>query len=458
MEFSTAEIADLIGTGHHGPSCVVQTVAIDPREVEAGRDQLFAASAHPPPLGDTSLELRDGIADLVPYLTERSWMGGTAVNGPSVETMLRSMAADPRGRPSGGPRIGVLGTIAPWATAALVASAFGGAEADLPPAGPWELREPPGTERFRLPLAVLNHPGGHPLAMNLGRKHRGCSAADAALLDPTATVITDLGDRHLATLGRRGAIDAALEVLDRLRPTTTLCLPRHVAETLTTKGGFDAGQWTNLATYEFELSTPGTEAHGSPAPRGDADGANSAIGVSGAWGDIEFDLDGVAASLAPSIAGALAVGVSTGDDPVAVARRVGAAVEKLGASMSLELAEGPVVWDRSDATSFGDASAAIEALAVHPASTKFAVLGPLDDGPTVVGGLHGRLGRQATNAGIVVRSADAWGSGFSFLEHPQVEVDDLSAAGPGAVILLVGGGAELSSVRERILRRAGALT
>lgn len=97
MNFTTLEIAELTGAGHEGPSCVVQRVAIDPGEVVGEDNLLFATSAHPPPLGDTSLRLEDEIAERVPYLTERPWVGGTAVIGPSTEAMLRSMAGDDRG-------------------------------------------------------------------------------------------------------------------------------------------------------------------------------------------------------------------------------------------------------------------------------------------------------------------------------------------------------------------------
>jgi hypothetical protein len=103
-------------------------------------------------------------------------------------------------------------------------------------------------------------------------------------------------------------------------------------------------------------------------------------------------------------------------------------------------------------------SEAIAALAERSAPAKFLVLGPLDDGPTVTDRLHARLGALATHHQIVVRSAEAWGSGFSPFEHPQNEVDDLAAAGPGAVILVAGGGPELRSVRKRLLDRARVTT
>lgn len=102
MNFTTAEIAHLLDTGHHGPTCGVERVVIDPNDVRVGAGQLFVASAHPPPLGDTTLVLEDDIALRVPYLTERSWVGGTAVNGPSTEAIVRAMAGDARGgRPTG---------------------------------------------------------------------------------------------------------------------------------------------------------------------------------------------------------------------------------------------------------------------------------------------------------------------------------------------------------------------
>ena len=90
MNFTTAEIAHLLDTGHHGPTCGVERVVIDPNDVRVGAGQLFVASAHPPPLGDTTLVLEDDIALRVPYLTERSWVGGTAVNGPSTEAIVRA--------------------------------------------------------------------------------------------------------------------------------------------------------------------------------------------------------------------------------------------------------------------------------------------------------------------------------------------------------------------------------
>ena len=104
MNFTTADIAHLTGAGHHGPIQHVERAAIDPNEMPTDAGQLFVASVHPPPLGDTTLSLEGDIAERAPYLTERSWVGGTAVNGPSTETIMRAMAGDPRGRPADGPR------------------------------------------------------------------------------------------------------------------------------------------------------------------------------------------------------------------------------------------------------------------------------------------------------------------------------------------------------------------
>mgnify|MGYP003378978719 FL=1 len=100
MNFTTEEIAELLGSGHHGPACRVDRVVINPEQVRDGDGQLFAAFAHPQPLGDTTFVLEDDIAPHVPYLTERWWVGGTAVNGPSTEEMVRAMAGADRGRPT----------------------------------------------------------------------------------------------------------------------------------------------------------------------------------------------------------------------------------------------------------------------------------------------------------------------------------------------------------------------
>ena len=47
MNFTTEEIAGLLGSGHHGPACRVDRVVIDPEQVRDGDGQLFAAFAHP---------------------------------------------------------------------------------------------------------------------------------------------------------------------------------------------------------------------------------------------------------------------------------------------------------------------------------------------------------------------------------------------------------------------------
>ena len=88
MNFTTLEIAELTGAGHEGPSCVVQRVAIDPGEVVGEDNLLFATSAHPPPLGDTSLRLEDEIAERVPYLTERPWVAVSYTHLRAHETVL----------------------------------------------------------------------------------------------------------------------------------------------------------------------------------------------------------------------------------------------------------------------------------------------------------------------------------------------------------------------------------
>ncbi len=448
MNFTTRQIAELLGAGSHGPDCAVHHVAIDPSGVEASVGQLFAASAHPPPLGDTTLQLEGGIADQVPYLTERSWVGGTAVNGPSVETMLRRLAADERGRPATGDRVGVLGATAPWATAALTRAALGSIPTDggLPPPGPPDQREIGGTERFRMPLALLNHAGDGPVVVELNRRHRGCAAADAALLDPTALVVTDLGDRHLATLGRTGALTSTIEVVNAVKPDVALVMAERVADELREAGGLDEARGSKPLTFGVRRSQVGGAA------------AGCLVRVDGWWGEIEVDVGPDGGSLALPVGAAIALGVAAGHGPDVVGARVGAAVLALVDSMTLCLAEGPTVWDRTDATSFGDVCEAIDALAARNATAKFLVLGPLDDGPTVTDGLHRKLGALATSHQIVVRSAEAWGSGFSLFEHPQNEVDDLAAAGPGAVILLAGGGAELHSVRSRFLDRVRVTT
>lgn len=95
MNFTTEEIAGLLDPDTTGRP-VVSTAVIDPEQVRDGDGQLFAAFAHPQPLGDTTFVLEDDIAPHVPYLTERWWVGGTAVNGPSTEVMVRAMAGDDR--------------------------------------------------------------------------------------------------------------------------------------------------------------------------------------------------------------------------------------------------------------------------------------------------------------------------------------------------------------------------
>ncbi len=443
MKFTTAEIARLLDTGHHGPTCDVERVVLDPDDVGVEDGQLFVASAHPPPLGDTTLMLEDNIAHRVPYLTERSWVGGTAVNGPSTETIVRAMAGDARGRPAGGPRIGVLGAVAPWATAALIRFALSDPADDrLPPPEPPEppeLREPPGSERFRLPFALLNHPDNTPLTVVLNRRHRGCTGADTSLLAPTTVVISDLGDRHLAMLGHAGAVASSKEVLDRLGLDATLMMPRAVADALRAEAGFDATAWPGLSIFDV---------------RTDQNADAGTVHVAGPWGELAVAVGEDGAALSLPVGAAVAAGVAAGRQPEAVGWSVEAAARSLVASMVTRLAEGPVVWDRSDATSFGAVSAAIAALAERSASERFLLLGPLDDGPTVSDDLHARLARQATAAGIVVRSAGAWGTGFSPLEHPQAEADALADAGPGAVVLLAGGGAELLALRSHLLARA----
>ena len=157
------------------------------------------------------------------------------------------------------------------------------------------------------------------------------------------------------------------------------------------------------------------------------------------------------AAVGRAVGAAVTAGIAAGCAPEALRESVGAAARAIAESMVVRLAEGPTVWDRSDATSVGDVSAAITALADRDATARFLVLGPLDDGPTVSDRLHARLGAQATEAGIVVRSADAWGSGAPFLEHPRVEADDLADAGPGAIVLLAGGDHELLALRSRLL-------
>ncbi|MBK6439408.1 MAG: hypothetical protein IPF88_12620 [Candidatus Microthrix sp.] len=301
MKFTTAEIARLLDTGHHGPTCDVERVVLDPDAAGVEDGQLFVASVHPPPLGDTTLVLEDDIANRVPYLTERSWVGGTAVNGPSTETIVRAMAGDPRGRPASIHRVGVLGAVAPWATAALIRAALSDpADHRLPPPGPPELREPPGPERFRLPLALLNHPDDSPLTVVLNRRHRGCTGADAALLAPTTAVITDLGDRHLATLGHAGAVASAKEVLDRLDPDATLVMPEAVADALRAEAGFDATAWPGLSIFDV---------------RTDQHAAAGTVHVVGPWGELAIAVSEDGAALSLPVGAAVAVGVAAGRQP-----------------------------------------------------------------------------------------------------------------------------------------------
>ena len=439
MNFTTEEIAGLLGSGHHGPACRVDRVVIDPEQVRDGDGQLFAAFAHPQPLGDTTFVLEDDIAPHVPYLTERWWVGGTAVNGPSTEVMVRAMAGDDRGRPTQCERVAVLGAVAPWVTAALVTAALGdgGADHPLPAPGPSAHRERPGTERFRMPLALLNHADDRPLTVVLNRRHRGCSGADAALLDPTTAVITDLGERHLATLGRNGALDSTREVLDRLHPGATLVVTETVADALRDEAELDLTRWSALSTFRVRTHQ--------------AEPSGCTVDAIGSWGVVTVVVGPDGAALALAVGAAVTAGIAAGCAPEALRESVGAAARAIAESMVVRLAEGPTVWDRSDATSVGDVSAAITALADRDATARFLVLGPLDDGPTVSDRLHARLGAQATEAGIVVRSADAWGSGAPFLEHPRVEADDLAAAGPGAIVLLAGGDHELLALRSRLL-------
>ncbi|MEZ5383288.1 MAG: hypothetical protein R2754_16020 [Microthrixaceae bacterium] len=445
MRFSTLEIAELLGTGHHGPSLPVEQAVIDPATLEPDRNQLFVASAHPPPLGDTSQLLFGNLADRAPYLTERSWMGGTAISGPSTETMLRTMASDERGRPDGCARVGVLGGAA-WATAALLRVALGAPTAafDLPPTGPPGRREIPGTERFRTPLALLNHDGDEPLVVELNRRHRGCSVADGALLAPNIMVVTDLGDHHLATLGTPRVTAEADSLIRQLGADTALVVSEAVAETLS--DGADDDETAAPAT--FRVATTHTQ---GPTPGGE-------VRVSGAWGSLEVEVGPDGGWLGLPIGGAIAAAAATGRNLDEVRERVASAARALTDSIVMNLPEGPVVWDRSDATSVGEVSVALEALAARPAQARFLVLGAMDDGPTATGRQHARLAQQATKAGIVVRSADAWGAGFEYLEHPRQAVDDLAATGPGAVVMLTGTSSDLLSVRHRFLARAGRAT
>ena len=122
MNFTTRQIAELLGAGSHGPDCAVHHVVIDPSGVELNQAWI-------------GWNGRKGAAKLGRQrilLDNQRW-----VNGPSVETMLRRLAADERGRPATGDRVGVLGATAPWATAALTRAALGSLPAGdgLPPPG-----------------------------------------------------------------------------------------------------------------------------------------------------------------------------------------------------------------------------------------------------------------------------------------------------------------------------------
>ena len=98
--------------------------------------------------------------------------------------------------------------------------------------GPPDEREIPGTERFRVPLALLNHGPDQPLVVELNRRHRGCAGADAALLDPHVLVIGDLGPRQVAMMGTDGTLRQTEEVLAACGPDTHVVIPEGLQDDL----------------------------------------------------------------------------------------------------------------------------------------------------------------------------------------------------------------------------------
>ena len=99
---------------------------------------------------------------------------------------------------------------------------------------------------------ILNHAGDQPLAVELNRRHRQCTAADTLLLNPSAAVITDADERHLATLGRQGALDSTVELLERLHPDAALVMPSELAGTLQDETDFNAARWSALETFQVQ--------------------------------------------------------------------------------------------------------------------------------------------------------------------------------------------------------------
>ena len=435
MNFTTLEIAELTGAGHEGPSCVVQRVAIDPGEVVGEDNLLFATSAHPPPLGDTSLRLEDEIAERVPYLTERPWVGGTAVIGPSTEAMLRSMAGDDRGRPAGALRVGVIATDAPWAMAELLRVALGGRTDTPVRPGPPDEREIPGTERFRVPLALLNHGPDQPLVVELNRRHRGCAGADAALLDPHVLVIGDLGPRQVAMMGTDGTLRQTEEVLAACGPDTHVVIPEGLQD--------DLDPW--IAPRPRHTYRVGTNAAGETTLHLDVSGRTSSgalpTDASRRW------LANAQGATLTACAALARTGPEVDDAVTAMSTRLTDATVHT-------LPDGVAAWDRSDATSVGAVIGAVAALAEHPADARYAILGPVDDGPTAAEGLHCSILDRAAAAGVVGIAAGGWGIGTDHLDHPVTMADELAAAGDGAVVVLAGTGADLLSVRDRLLSMA----
>lgn len=372
----SSELARVVGGHHVGTPARLCSVVLSPDHFGGDATALHVATEHRDATMTSSL-LAELAEQGMPQLCERPPHGGPAVVVRDAAAALDTAAAEVRDGLDVHAIAVVGGSFTEAVTQALL-DALADSAGSSAGAGRWEC--------YRASTAVLNVERHHRwVVVDLARSHLGRASVDAALVAPEVVVVAGDGPRHVGLLGEPERwLDEARAVVEIARPARVIA-PVSVGSLL---ADACASVGATLTTFEP---------------------------VAGQWpvtAVVDASLDAIGAQRD-----------SGTDDGPPVRRTV----------------EGVDLVELGDRVSPGEMRAALQWLATAQ-KPRAAVLGRVDDGPTVRPELEAWLGREAAEAGVVLWTGPDTSFGVEAHDDAAELAADIAALGWGATVLLAGSG------------------
>jgi len=407
MRFRTVDVASATGGQLHGPDVEIDGVAFDSRSLKPG--QLFV-----PIIAD-----RDG-HDFIPdalargaaaYLTDRTPVGGTAIQVPDTLRALMAFAAVKR-QDFAGTVIGITGSVGKTSTKDLAWAALAASRAT------WANERSFNNEQG-LPTVILNTPADTDvLVLEMGMRGFGEIADLCRIAQPTIGVVTLVAEAHG---DRVGGIDGVA----RAKSELIAALPANGVAILNADDARTRAMNT-ISVAPVLLFGESRDADVRISDLRIDDLARATFQLDSPWGAHVVQLGVSGRHMAQNAAAALAcVGAVGGDVAAGAVALATARVSAMRMEMT-QLPSGALLLNDAYNANPTSMRAALDTLAQLPAARRVAVLGLMAEIPNAVAE-HLAVRQHAHDLGIEVLAYETDLYGIAPVDDPIVALGSLAS-------------------------------